>query len=179
MYRGSRNHEDHLPPRPASSVYRSFPLSPSPLPSPSPPPTMLAAAFERRSYCLASAFGIMHNSMARGLRVGAVCIGYRFTRSIRRSTMMPVIGDSRGRGLTYGGEGGGIRARGRIFVFVRAPRKTSAALSLSTRGFIVRYDEYTYELPIGLRASVSTPRRREGGGRGSRKKNRERKIVPS
>lgn len=58
-----------------SSTAESLRLSFLPFFSPSqlPPPSRHLS----RSYCLASAFGIMHNSMARGLHLDTAAIGYR------------------------------------------------------------------------------------------------------
>lgn len=65
----------HWEPPPIRSL-SVFLLLPSQLP---PPPSRHLS----RSYCLASAFGIMHNSMARGLRLDAVVLAIGCRSSAR------------------------------------------------------------------------------------------------
>lgn len=112
------------------SLRLSFPSNPSSL-SRLPPPR-----HSSRSYCLASAFGIMHNSMARGLRFDAVTLLSVADRPRRWCRWFAIRRRER--------EGGRRRRRRTVFYFVRAPRRVAA---LPFRIYRIR-SRTNYRVPV-------------------------------
>lgn len=94
------------------------------VPSPSTPPGSPTPRHSSRSYCLASAFGIMHNSMARGLRLDAVCITIR----------CPIVDDDTGDSRFRAGGNAGKRNR---LLRERAPRKAWPLFLFSYLSYIL------------------------------------------